>query len=139
MTQLNDPAFTIRISPARKFVEIIMFGHWDAATMRRFDSELRRLLPALPAGGCRIGDQSTLFDTTDYAVQSQDVLEQLGGMAADKSIGSRRIAVLVSKTLTKLQVRRIAPDYGLFSERDEAMRWLFEPDGRRIAGDLHGR
>jgi len=129
MTQLNDPAFTIRIAPARKFVDIIMFGHWGAATMQHFDSELRRLLPALPAGGCRIGDQNTLFDTTDYAVQSQDEMEQFGGMAADKSIGSRRIAVLVSKSLAKLQVRRIAPDYGVLTERDEATRRPFEPDG----------
>ena len=62
-------------------------------------------------------------------MQPQEVPSQLGGMAADTSIGSRRIAVLVSKTLTKLQVRRIAPDYGLFSEWEEAMRWLFEPNG----------
>jgi hypothetical protein len=127
MAQFDDAAFTIRIEPARKFVEISLRGYWDDATMKRFDSELRRLLPALPAGGCMIGEQNTLFDTTAYAVQSQDVLAQLGIMAADPSIGSRRIAVLVSSTLNKLQTRRIAPDYGLFSDRDEAMRWLFEP------------
>lgn len=128
MAQLDDPAFTIRIEPARKFVEIIMRGHWDDATIRRFDRELRHLLRALPRGGCRIGEQNTLFDTTEYAVQSQEVLARLGAMAADPSIGSRRIAVLVSSTLVKLQARRIAPDYGLFNDRDEALEWLFEPE-----------
>jgi hypothetical protein len=49
-------------------------------------------------------------------------------MAADPSIGSRRIAVLVSSTLSKLQTRRIAPGYGVFDDREEAMSWLFEPD-----------
>lgn len=133
MAQFDDPAFTIRIEPERKFVEIRMFGHWDDATARRFNSDLRRLLPALPAGGCRIGDQNTLFDTTAYAVQSQEVLAQLAGMAADPSIGSRRIAVLVSSTLVKLQARRIAPGYGLFDDRAEALRWLFEPDAQSLA------
>ena len=125
---LDDPAFTIRIAPERNYVEIVMRGYWDDATMKRFDSELRRMLPALPAGGCRIGEQNTLFDTTAYAVQSQDVLAQLGTMASDPSIGSRRIAVLVSSVLNKLQTRRIAPGYGLFSDREAALQWLFEPD-----------
>lgn len=128
MALLDDPEFTIRIAPARNYVEIIMRGYWDDATMKRFDSELRRMLPALPAGGCRIGEQNTLFDTTAYAVQSQDVLAQLGTMASDPSIGSRRIAVLVSSVLNKLQTRRIAPGYGLFSDREAALQWLFEPD-----------
>ena len=128
MVQIEDPAFTIRIDPPRKYVEIAMFGHWDETTTRRFETELRRLLPALPAGGCRIGDQVTLFDNTGYLVQSQDVLAQLGRMVADPSIGSRRIAVLASSTLIKLQTRRIAPGYGLFADREEALQWLFEPD-----------
>ncbi|MCW3849333.1 hypothetical protein OF829_19005 [Sphingomonas sp. LB-2] len=129
MPRLDDPSFTIRIEPARKFVEIGMRGYWDAATIQRFDSELRRLLRALPVGGCRIGEQVTLFDTTQYAVQSQEVLAKLAGMAADPSIGSRRIAVLVSSALVTLQTRHIAPGYGVFTDRGEALAWLSEPNG----------
>ena len=128
MVLLDDHDFTIRIEPARKFVEITMRGHWDEATIRRFGHELRNLSRALPAAGCRIGEQNTLFDTTGYAVQSQEVLAQLGALAADPSIGSRRIAVLLSSTLIKLQARRIAPGYGLFSDREAALHWLFAPD-----------
>jgi hypothetical protein len=124
----DDPDFTVLIEPERKYVEISMRGYWDDATMRGFERELRRLPPVLLAGGCRIGEQNTLFDTTDYAVQSQEVLAQLGAMVADPSIGSRRIAVLGSSMLGKLQTRRIAPGYGLFRDRAEALEWLFEPD-----------
>ena len=128
MPRIEDPAFTIRIDAPRKYVEISMVGLWDDATAQRFERELRGLLPALPQGGCPIGEQITLFDTTDFPVQPQDVSTRLAGMAADRSIGSRRIAVLVSSTLSKLQTRRIAPGYGVFDDREEAMRWLFEPD-----------
>lgn len=126
--QFDDPDFTIRIEPARSYVEIVMRGYWDEATVQRFYGELRRLPPILAAGGCRIGEQNTLFDTTAYAVQSQEVLAQLSAMVEDKSIGSRRIAVLTASALNKLQTRRIAPGYGVFSEREPALAWLFEPD-----------
>jgi len=128
MAQIEDPAFTIRIEAARNYVEICMLGLWDEPTARRFERELRSLLPALPKGGCPIGQQNTLFDSTAYAVQPQDVSAQLAGLAADPSIGSRRIAVLVSSTLSKLQTRRIAPGYGIFNDRDGATKWLFERD-----------
>ncbi|QNA85126.1 hypothetical protein G4G27_14825 [Sphingomonas sp. So64.6b] len=128
MPQITDPSFTIRIDALRKYVEICLLGLWDEVTAKRFDHELRRLLPALTKGGCPIGEQNTLFDSTGYAVQAQDVTTHLAGMAADRSIGSRRIAVLVSSTLSKLQTRRIAPGYGVFDDRAEAMTWLFEPD-----------
>lgn len=128
MTFHNDPEFTVRIEPERKYVEIVMRGYWDDATMKRFEAELRHLPRELLAGGCRIGEQNTLFDTTEYAVQSQEVLAQLGAMAADPSIGSRRIAVLSASALNKLQTRRIAPGYGVFGDREEALLWLFEPD-----------
>lgn len=128
MSQLDDSAYTIHIDPARKFVEISMRGHWDDATIKRFISDLRQRLQALPAGGCRFGEQNTLFDTTAYAVQSQEVLAQLGNLASDPTIRSRKVAVLVSSMLIKMQARRIAPRYGFFEDRDEALRWLFEPD-----------
>jgi hypothetical protein len=128
MAQIEDSAFTVRIDVPRKYVEICLIGLWDDAIAQRFERELRGLLPALPQGGCPIGEQNTLFDSTAFPVQSQDVTARLAGMAADRSIGSRRIAVLVSSALSKLQTRRIAPGYGVFDDREEAMHWLFEPD-----------
>lgn len=128
MAQITDPSFTIRIDAPRKYVEICLLGLWDDSTATRFERELRYLLPALSRGGCPIGQQNTLFDSTGYPVQAQDVSAHLAGMVADKSIRSRRIAVLVSSTLSKLQTRRIAPSYAVFDDREEAMAWLFEPD-----------
>ena len=123
---IEDSAFTIHLSAQDRFVEIRMRGFWDATTMRRFDRTLRRELPWLPQRGCPIGQQVTLFDLLDFSVQNQETLAALGAMAADPSIGSRRIAVLVGSTLLKQQARRTAPGYGLFGDRESAMAWLTE-------------
>ncbi|MFN3675086.1 MAG: hypothetical protein ACK4TC_03835 [Sphingomonas pseudosanguinis] len=125
----SDPLFTIRIEPVRKFVAIVMRGFWNKDDLDRFDRTLRRILPNLRSGGCAIGDQVTFFDLSSYQVQSQDVLTGLAAMATDPSIGSRKIAVVLSSGLLKLQARRVAPVYGLFDDRDEAMAWL-EVDDR---------
>jgi hypothetical protein len=129
-----DPAYTIRILPTAGFVDIIMRGFWSAEDQRRFDRDLRAMLPALPAAGCRIGEQVTLFDLTAFQVQGQDVIAGLTRMASDPAIGSRRVAVLLSSGLLKLQARRVAPGYGLFDCRETAMAWLAgASDGRSSA------
>lgn len=89
---------------------------------------MRSLLPALPRGGCPISEQNTPFDSTGYPARAQNETTRLAGMAADKSIGSHRIAVLVPRTLSKLQTRRIGPGYGVFDNGAEAVAWLFAPD-----------
>ncbi len=125
---VHDPAFTIAITPADKLVEIVMIGFWDPATLERFNRQLRAALAVLPAGGCPLGRQVTLFDLTRYQVQHQQTLEGLAAMAADPTIGSRRIAVLLASALLRQQARRTAPGYGLFDDRDAAMAWLSEDD-----------
>ncbi len=122
----HDPSFSIRIDPPSKFVEIHMKGFWGEAEFARFNTTLRAMLPALPAGGCAIGEQVTLFDLTAYQVQSQAVFVSLAQMASDQEIGSRRIAIVLSSGLLKLQARRAAPGYEMFQERGSAMRWLQE-------------
>jgi hypothetical protein len=58
MEQIEDPAFTIRIDAARKYVEIGMLGLWDDVIAKRFERELRCLLPA-----CQKGDAGSASRT----------------------------------------------------------------------------
>ena len=123
-----DTVFTIRIEPARKFVDIVMRGFWSAEDFERFNATLRQMLPNLRLGGCAVGDQVTIFDLSAYQVQGQDVLAGLAAMVNDPSIGSRKIAVVLSPGLLKMQARRVAPGYGLFDDRAGAMAWLAADD-----------
>ena len=130
VTSHEEPNFGILIDGRRRYVELRLSGHCDMPIAQRFESTLRQLLgPGLARGGCRIGEQVTLFDTSDFPVQSQDVLALLAGMAADRSIGSRRIAMILHSPLAKMQARRVAPDYAVFGSRADALQWLSEPEG----------
>jgi hypothetical protein len=135
MEQIEDPAFTIRIDAARKYVEIGMLGLWDDVIAKRFERELRCLLPALPKGGCRIGEQNTLFDSTAYLVQSQDVTARLAGMAADPSIGSRgdELAVRAGRLTARHYSRWITEGLDELAARAVGKRSMSEPTAQ------HGR
>jgi len=136
----HDRNFSIHIDGKRRYVELQLKGHWDMDVATRFQAMLRTMLaPARAQGGCKVGEQVTLFDTADFPVQSQDVLALLAGMAADRSIGSRRIAMVLNSPLAQRQARRVAPDYAIFTDRDEALAWLAEAEGTdtllRMTGD----
>jgi len=120
----NDPSFTIRIWPQRRFVETVMRGFWTPEDRRRFDAELRALLPVLPAAGCPIRERVTLYDLTDFQVQAQEIIGGLMEMAADPAIESKRVAIVVLSGLLKLQARRVHEKYAFFETREAAMAWL---------------
>jgi hypothetical protein len=116
-----DAFFRIDVNPAREFVEIALSGLWSTDTIRRFETDLRRRLLDLPA----IGRQRTLFDLTGFIVQVKEVAAGFERLAADRGIASHRIAVIGAAPLLRMQTRRVAPDYGLFTDRAAAMEWLF--------------
>ncbi len=124
--QIDDAAFTIRIDPARKLLDIELRGLWDPAIVARFRDALATTLARLPTLGCTLGQQVTLFDMTPFAVQPRDVLPLLEQIAADPNVSSRRIAIIVNSTLLKMQARRLAPNVALFEDREPALAWLTE-------------
>ncbi|KQM22570.1 hypothetical protein ASE73_13730 [Sphingomonas sp. Leaf24] len=123
---LDDAAFTIRIDPARKLLDIDLRGLWDPAIVVRFRDALATMLARLPALGCPLGQQVTLFDMTQFAVQPREVLPLLEQIAANPGVSSRRIAIVVNSTLLKMQAKRLAPNIALFEAREPALAWLAE-------------
>lgn len=123
---VSDPLFAINLTPATCLVEIVLRGFWTVEDFARFETALRAAMHDVMAHGCRMGEQVTLFDLTQYTVQSADVAQGMAGMAGDPTIGSRRIAVILSSALLKMQARRTAPDYGFFEDRAEALAWLLD-------------
>ncbi len=120
-----DHAFRIIVDPAVKLVDITIQGFWTPADLARFDTVLRAMLVELSAAGCPMGNQLTLFDTTAYNVQSQDIAAGMAALAGDPTIASRKVAVVVVSALLKLQAHRAAPGYRTFDNHDAARAWLF--------------
>ncbi|WP_242118941.1 hypothetical protein [Sphingomonas lacusdianchii] len=130
--KIDDAAFTIRIDPARRMLDIDLRGLWDPAIVLRFRDALATTLGRLPTLGCPLGQQVTLFDMTQFAVQPRDVLPLLEQIAANPNVTSRRIAIIANSTLLKMQAKRLAPNIALFEARESALAWLAEdgPMGR---------
>lgn len=132
--KLEDPAFSIRIDPARRMLDIALRGIWEPAIVLRFRQSLATALGRLPALGCPLGRQVTLFDMTGFAVQPREVLPLLEQIASDPNVTSRRIAIIVNSTLLRMQAKRLAPNVALFEGREPALAWLAE-DGAGAGQD----
>lgn len=130
--KIDDAAFTIRIDPARRMLDIDLRGLWDPAIVLRFRDALATTLGRLPTLGCPLGQQVTLFDMTQFAVQPRDVLPLLEQIATNPNVTSRRIAIIANSTLLKMQAKRLAPNIALFEAREPALAWLAKdgPMGR---------
>ncbi len=126
--RFDDTAFAIRFDTGDKLLDIEVRGHWDIPTVARFGGAVATMVSRLPALGCPLGQQVTLFDMTGFAVQSQDVLPPLQKLAADPGITSRRIAIVTASALLKMQAKRIAPHFHRFDDRAAAIEWLMEND-----------
>jgi hypothetical protein len=121
---LETPEYSVAFDPAGRMVRIALRGHWDLDLSKRYVREFRDALRVMPAGGCPLGEQLVFVDLREFAVQSQDVLGVLGELSNDASIAPRRTAVVASSALLTMQARRVAPDYHLFADPQEAMAWL---------------
>ena len=124
MLDFDDPAFSFRTDRGRKLVDISVNGHWNTATMDRFEDQLKKFYRSLEQNVCLLGEQVTIFDLRCFAVQSPHILIRIAAKVKDPTIASRQVAVLISSMLLRMQARRIAPNYGIFAERDEAIEWL---------------
>ncbi|KQN06472.1 MULTISPECIES: hypothetical protein [unclassified Sphingomonas] len=122
--QFDDPAYTIRLTPERRLLEISFRGFWDDAIYDRFDRKVRALLPGMPLVGVPIGSQVTLLDLTGYPVQNRPMLERLAVVGNDTDLVGHRVATLLASALLRQQARRTVPGHTLFSDRGEAMAWL---------------
>ncbi len=124
----QEAAFTAAIDRAARRLEFTLFGHWDLPTVARFRDAIQASVARLPALGIRPGEQVALFDTGGFAVQSANVLAELGNIAADRGVTSRRIALVLASALLTMQARRAMPQIALFNDRAEAVAWLAGTD-----------
>jgi hypothetical protein len=123
---VQEDAFSIRIDAGEKLFVIELSGFWDIETVERFGSAIAVALRAMKTAGCRPGEHVALVDNTRLNVQSQDVVQRFEDLIASRLNTARRVAVIVSSTLLKMQAKRVGPNHQFFEDRDAATRWLME-------------
>lgn len=79
---------------------------------------------------CGPNQQVTIADLRGMAIQTQDVVGRFGLALADPAYRSRRLAVLTSSALARMQIGRILADspIGFFDDLAEAEAWALAPE-----------
>ncbi|MGH6613721.1 STAS/SEC14 domain-containing protein [Sphingomonas sp.] len=113
----------------RRFLKLTLSGLWDRATLDAFQREAAALLSKVEKASR--GDRSgrILIDVRGYAVQSQEIADEVSVFIPTYGVLAERIAVIWSQsTLQKMQMRRLlASDKVHFvMSEEEALAWLFE-------------
>jgi hypothetical protein len=81
--------------------------------------------------GWRTGEYLLLVDSLAGSVQSQSVIEAFQAGIAISTLRARKIAVVSTSSLARMQTKRIITGKiaAMFMDRAEAERWLFaEPE-----------
>ncbi|MGY4398231.1 hypothetical protein ACVWZA_003437 [Sphingomonas sp. UYAg733] len=113
----------------RRLLKLTLSGLWDRATLTAFQREAAALLSKVEnAGHTDLGGR-ILIDLTDYAVQSQDIADDVSALIPTYAIRAGRIAVIWSRSaLQKMQMRRLLSSDKLrfVTSEAEGLAWLFE-------------
>ncbi len=118
------PHFCISPEPAFDLVIIEMSGFFEPADIERFEAArntAHRKLTSKP------NEHVTLVDIRGMLIQSQEAVERFRAILMNPAYTSKRIAIVVSKTLARMQIQRAAAgrDVKFFTDDTAAARaWL---------------
>lgn len=123
--------YSISIDRARKLLIIDFTGFLVAAQLSDYEALKKSAIARL---GTRPNDHVTLCDFSHSVPQSREVVAIFQASLADPLHRSRRLAVVISGALARLQATRILdrPGCSCFEDRAEAERWLMAPDDGQV-------
>ncbi len=118
-----EATFSIVNDIPHGLMRITMAGFFAPADIARFIAARDRELAALRT---RPNEHLTLVDIRAMDIQAAQSVAAFGQLLADPRTVSRRIAFVVGRSLSAMQIRRAAQgrDSRYFAEPDEAERWL---------------
>lgn len=124
--------FSVCAEPARDLIRITLSGFFDAQEIAAFRESMAAAHRDLNCGPNR---HVTLVDASAMKVQSQDMVAAFGGLLADSSFHSRRLAFVVDPTLLRSQVRRALDGRAAqwFGTKSAAEAWLFASNAAAAA------
>lgn len=117
-------SYSFDIDERRDLVLMTLGGFFSPGEIEAFD-DARRL--AYRQLRCAPNQHVTLIDMRETVIQSQDAVDAFTRSIGDPETRSRKVAFVVSKSLARLQVKRVAADRdaGYFTTLADAERWLF--------------
>ena len=119
-----DAQFSFDVDRSRCLVRISMSGLFTPADIEAFLAARRKAHAAL---GCAPNSHMTLNDVRGMKIQHQNVVEAFRNMLSAPEYKSRRLAFVISPSLTMSQLMRAfaSRDARCFETISEAEHWLF--------------
>lgn len=121
---MTEPTYHIEPDVPGKFLRIVMAGDWNPDITARFADDVAQTLRTMLATGLRHGELRTLIDMREKHVLPQTVAAEFAKMVRPDS-PSKRIALIVSSAIHRLQAKRIADArQSIFDSEEAALDWL---------------
>jgi hypothetical protein len=122
-----DANFSIQVDVPRSLVRIVLSGFFEREDIARFIEARDEAHTQLRCGP---NQHLSLVDIRMMNIQSQDSVAQFQAMLNNPVAISRRLAIVVARSLARMQVKRAAENREpqFFVDIADAERWLFSDD-----------
>ncbi|MBJ6122250.1 hypothetical protein [Sphingomonas mollis] len=121
------PTYVIEPDAANEFLRLTLTGDWDVVIAQRFTTDVTRTLREMIGQGARPGHLRTLIDMRRKNLLPQNAAAEFAKMVRPDS-PSKRIAMLVSGAIHRLQAKRMSSEWHrIFESEEAAMTWLMDP------------
>jgi hypothetical protein len=117
-------SFSVVAEPMLDLVRIDLSGFFQPADITAFQAARNDAHRQLK---CKANQHLTLVNITGMQIQSQETVEAFRALLMDPTYTSKRIAIVVSKTLARMQIERAAAgrNVSFFTDDIAAARlWL---------------
>ncbi len=117
--------YEIKLDPGKRLIRIIVSGFFKREEVVPFMLALRDGILAIE---CPPGQHLMLMDMGAVSLHSGDVVDAFSRQVGGARLIPRRLAVVVSGSLARMQVRRMFPglEMTFFDDAATAEHWLLE-------------
>ena len=125
--------YTIEVDAAKGLIKTKLIGFWNRSVFESYRRDILTLSRNLAENA---GGHVTLCDITEAMIQPQDIIAAFQDFIVNAPLKSRKIALHTSSLLSRMQGKRLAavhPSLRVFTTREEALNWLFDPAERRAS------
>lgn len=115
--------FAVAVEKERHLVRLTMGGFFESATILQLRAAL---VDAIASMACPPNTHVTLCDIRQMDIQSQERVGEFSKLVGSDDIRSRKLAFVVSRSLARLQAKRLTSREGVefFADPEPALDWL---------------
>ncbi|AUW56733.1 hypothetical protein C1T17_00185 [Sphingobium sp. SCG-1] len=121
--------YTFQADYTRKLIRAQLQGFFSVEEVAAFGADLQAAAATMV---CRSGEHLLYVDTSQCALQAQDVVSAFQTLIGNLPLKAKRVAVITGSSLSRMQTRRILvrDQAMLFDHGEDAEHWLLTGEER---------